>query len=128
MYNVLAVVDGYPSTGYVPAVTYSCELVADRSGCSTRLDIVQIIVAVVGGLIAVFLLFGAHRLFHVEVYVFSSLIFLAVWYIIVANVLSHNAEGQFIHDVELIIIILPVLQSLHFMCSLYSGITKTKFI
>ena len=93
VYNVLAQVDGYPSTAYVPAVTYACEFVPGRSGCYNDLDVIKIVVTVLAGLSGLFLLFAAHRLFHVEVYVFGSLVFMFLWYLVVAIAISDDSES-----------------------------------
>ena len=107
VYNVLATVDGYPSTAYVPAVTYSCQFVVGYSTCTKTLDISKIIVGILVGLTGLFLLFVAHRLFHVEVYVFNSLIFVFLSYIAVANISLPSGEGGTrltLHSVVLLII------------------------
>lgn len=93
MYNVVAEVAGYPSTAYVPAVTYSCDFVPGSSGCRKYIDTVHIVVGIVIALVGLFLLYGAHRLFHVEVYVFHSLIFMFLGYVAIGNV-SLNPSGK----------------------------------
>lgn len=89
VYNVVAEVSGYPSTAYVPAVTYACNFAAGSSQCSKYIKFLNVTVGVVLAIVGLFLLYGAHRLFHVEVYVFHSLIFMFLCYIGIGNVSLH---------------------------------------
>ena len=92
VYNVLSFANG-ASTAYVPAVTYACEFTEGQSTCKRGLQIVDMVIGPFICLIGLFLTVAAHRLFHVEVFVFSSLIFVFLWYIAVVNIVHSSSTG-----------------------------------
>lgn len=83
VYNILASNDGR-ATAYVPAVTYACEFKSDGT-CKGVLPIVDIVISPLISLIGLFLCLTAHRLWHIEVYIFSVVIFVIVFYLITSN-------------------------------------------
>ena len=81
------------STAYVPSVTYSCAFNVDGSlECGPSLA--NMIVGPLVGLIGLFLVYLAHRLFHVEVIVFTFLISSFSGYILVSTFVDASFAGK----------------------------------
>ena len=64
---------------YVPKVTYACDFIPGQKYCKGPL--VNKILSPILGVVGLFLCYLAHRLWHVEVFVFSWVIFVLVLYI-----------------------------------------------
>ena len=93
VYNVLASNDGQ-ATAYVPAVTYACEFESDGT-CKGVLPVVDIVISPLISLIGLFLCLTAHRLWHIEVYIFSVVIFVIVFYLITSNFIASTHTGKY---------------------------------
>ena len=95
VYNVLAVdtLNSAHSTAYVPSVTYACEF---NSGGNLECgpSLASMIVAPIVGLIGLFLVYLAHRLFHVEVIVFTFLIASFSGYILVSTFIDSSFASK----------------------------------
>ena len=84
------------SSVYVPSVTYACTF-NSYGVCDTGLSVTDILVSVVCGLIGIWLIFLSHRLFHVEVLLFSFISFTYCSYILTTAVLHYSHAGELIN-------------------------------
>ena len=95
VYNVL-VTDMYSGavSAYVPAVSYACTFEVGKPGCQVASSLINKIISPIMVLVGLFLCLLAHRLFHIEVFVFSSVIMTVPWYMLLVGVadMSHTGE------------------------------------
>lgn len=82
----------HKSSVYVPAVTYACNFDPGREKCEGPL--VNKILSPVVGVVGLFLCYLAHRLWHVEVFVFSWVIFVLVWYMCISLIMGSTHTGE----------------------------------
>ena len=95
VYNVLVQDMGRSTvSAYVPAVSYACTFEVGKSGCQVASSLVNKIISPIIALVGLFLCLLAHRLFHVEVFVFSWVIMAVPWYMLLLGVadMSHTGE------------------------------------
>lgn len=97
VYNVLAtdIRNNYVSA-YIPAVSYACTFEVGKPGCQMPSSLINKIISPLLGLVGLFLCLLAHRLFHVEVFVFSWVIMAVPWYMLLVGVanMSHTGEEE----------------------------------
>ena len=75
-------------------MTYACEFDLRETKCRDDLPFINIIVSPLLGLVGLLMCLFAHRLFHIEVLVFSWIIILLVTYIIFSAFLPTTHTGK----------------------------------
>ena len=81
---------------YVPAVTYACDFVPGKKYCEGPL--INKILSPVVGVVGLFLCYLAHRLWHLEVFVFTWVIFVLALYMCLSLIATASHIGRSCDD------------------------------